>query len=100
MFNTWVAILILLIIFVSIYFFVGKKEHLTNVEFNKVKVNPKCTDMAFVKLLRIFNNDSDKMADYLVDNGVPLDVMGDYTKYDQIISYLIKQGKIDSSACN
>lgn len=90
-------LLIIIIIFLVRYFFLVKKENLTNEDIDKIEST--CPNMTFEKFLKIFNNNIDDMAKFLSDNGIPVEMIGDYSKYDKIVSYLISVGRFDKSIC-
>jgi hypothetical protein len=90
-------ILLIIIVVLFGYFFLVKKEHLTNEDIDKVESI--CPNMTFEKFLKIFNNNIDDMSKFLSDNGIPVEMIGDYTKYDKIVSYLISIGRFDKNIC-
>jgi hypothetical protein len=82
------------------YIFGAKDFENEDVDIYKSAIYPQCENMTYKTYLRIFNNDIVSLAKILDDNKIPIDLIEDYTKCGQIVSYLIRKGKLDPNVCN
>lgn len=91
MYIVYLLIILFIIRLIYSYFQYKKQESFDNKAFEILK---ECKDITPSQLLKLFNNDVDKMTNVLLENSIPIDLIKNTTSYPVIASYLVSKGII------
>jgi urocanate hydratase len=61
---------------------------------NSFKILKECKDITPSQLLKLFDNDVDKMTNVLLEHNIPTDLIKNTTSYPVIASYLVSKNVI------
>lgn len=92
-------LIIMILVFIFVIYLIKRYGKIETLE-NEIKLkHPECKNMTYDAFLVLFEEDIDKLVDYLMTHNIELNKIGDEERYPEIADELVSKGILDIEVC-